>query len=245
MALLLIVGIIIASFTACSNSGITVEEYERAVSENNALKNQLVENTEPTVTTTTQATTTTPRVTELPVTPEPEPIEIVVTVSNETELRAAIGQAELLKPTTVVFTSDIEIISNFSIPARAIIKLTSEDESAFSLIATRDMDVITVESRATLTIGNITITRVSGTTGSGVIVERDSTLTMDSGTITGHVGLESDRSGGVDSYGTFIMNGGTIKGNTAGGFWVHGDVHVAGDVYNEQWHYWWRYRRRI
>jgi|GEM_PF-2947014 len=149
-------------------------------------------------------------------------------IGNENQIRTAIAQAENTPTTIITLNADIELISNFTIPSGADVTLKSSGTKMLSLISTRDMDVITIQENAKLTIENIGITRKTGTKGSGIIGARNTTVTLNSGVISGHIGTESDRSGGIDSYGTFIMNGGTIKGNTPGGFWVAGDVHIAG-----------------
>jgi hypothetical protein len=164
----------------------------------------------------------------------PEETEAInVIVSNENELRAAINQVGTIAtverpPAIITLASDIELISDFIIPTGVDVTLRSANNNVFSLISTRDMDVITIIEGSKLTIENINISRNPGTRGSGIIAQANTELIMYNGTIRGHVGTESDRSGGIDSYGTFIMNGGTISGNAPGGFWVAGDVHVAG-----------------
>ncbi|MCL2002736.1 MAG: S-layer homology domain-containing protein [Oscillospiraceae bacterium] len=164
-----------------------------------------------------------------------------VSVSNENQLRAAVAQAGST-PTTITLTADIQLVSNFVIPSGADITLTSSGGTMFSLIATRDMDTITIESRAALTIENIGVTRISGTYGSGVY--NSGTFTMNSGSISGNASTRiggggvlmmmgngifftmnggdisnntsSENGGGVYfSRGTFIMNGGKISRNTA------------------------------
>ena len=91
-----------------------------------------------------------------------------VTVSTETELRQAIAQAGST-PTIIELVRDIELISNFIIPSGANITLKSVGATMFRLISTRDMDVITVQENANLTIEYIGITRTPGTRGRGIV----------------------------------------------------------------------------
>jgi hypothetical protein len=135
-----------------------------------------------------------------------------VLVSNETELRAAIAQAQRT-PTAAVLTTDIELISNFVLPTNANMKLTGENEVAFKLISTRDMDVITIEEGAELTVEHIIITRSVGTAGRG-IVNNDGVVFMNNSIISGHTRGDSNFGGGVFNSGTFTMAGGAITDNT-------------------------------
>jgi hypothetical protein len=161
------------------------------------------------------AETTAPETTATPVTTSAEPPVIEYTNmfgANEMELRAAVAGAGTT-PTAIHLTADVELLSNFVIPANANIKLTS-DGTAYKLIATRNMDVVEVAAGATLTLEHITITQREGTDGSGVSTR--GTFIMTSGTIIGIRGGEGLDDGGgiaVTSTGTnssFTMHGGTI-----------------------------------
>jgi len=149
---------------------------------------------------------------------EPAPTSTIqfepILVSSESELRAAIGQSGSA-PTAVILTDSIELISNFVIPANSTIKLTSEGGESFRLTATRDMDAITIEANASLTLEHIIVVRTLGTSGRGVV--NRGTFIMESGAIRGHSSSgQANNAGGVSNIGTgvFIMNGGEISLNT-------------------------------
>ena len=139
-----------------------------------------------------------------------EPITIV-TVSNENDLRLAVMNAES-RPKKIKLTQNIELISNFVIPADANITITSDSTTMFSIISTRDMDVITISENASLLIENLEITRVSGTFGRGIDVERDATFIMINSVISGNA-IRDGNGGGVRNSGTFILYSGTIRNN--------------------------------
>jgi hypothetical protein len=141
-----------------------------------------------------------------------------VLVSNESELRIAIAQAGST-PTAITLTNNISLIANFVIPQNAIIKLTSVGESTFAITATRDMDAVTVREMANLTIEHIEVTRTAETIGRGIVVERFANLTMNSGSVKGHLADGTD-GGGVSNFGIFTMNGGVISDNSTNGYYV-------------------------
>ena len=168
-------------------------------------------------------------------TPVSQPSELVpnVLVSSESELRAAIGNAGSSR-VVIGMTDNIDLISNLVIPSGKDIALISYGVNMLTLMSMRDMDVIEIEADASLIIENVWITRMPGTTGSGVT--SSGTFTMNSGIISGNTnsgvysstsqssftmnsGLISDNTssygGGVYAYGTFIMNGGEISNNSA------------------------------
>jgi len=142
---------------------------------------------------------------EIPEMPAPTPT-VEISVSNESELRQAVGQSGNT-PVVITITSDIELISNFIIPDGADITLRSADEPMFNLIVDRSMDVISIERNASLRIENIGIKRVEGTSGSGVF--NAGVFTMSGGFISGHT------NSGVRSIGIFTMYGGTISDNVS------------------------------
>ena len=161
-------------------------------------------------------------------------------VSNENELRQAIATLGN-SAKTIKLTQDIELISNFIIPSGANVILTSSGSTMHSLISTRDMDVITIQANVNLTIENIKITHTPGTKGRGIVSENgisgarngtssNTMITLNSGEVSGNsaTSANDDSSGGIDTYGAFVMNGGTIKDNYSGGWWTNGDVHIAG-----------------
>ena len=163
----------------------------------------------------------------------PPSFNIDVTVSSENELRQAVMQAGAT-PTVIALSRDIELVSNFIIPNGASITLTSIGTTVFKLIATRDMDVITMQENTHLIIEKIEITRTPGTLGRGIVSPSSSgntLITMNNGVISGHDVGDSrlnDYSAGIDSYGTFILNDGVIRDNASNSMWVSGDVHIAG-----------------
>jgi len=157
----------------------------------------------------------------------------IVSVSNESQLRAAVTQAGDT-PTTVTLTSDIVLQSNFVIPANADIVLTSAGNTMFSLITNRSMDVITVSANAILTMENIVVTN-RGIEGmqfvSGVRVQPRGTFVMNDGHITGNI---TEYGGGVHNLGNFTMNGGVIYHNTGrtdgGGVYNRGTFIMNGGI---------------
>ena len=94
-------------------------------------------------------------------------------------------------PTTIMLTQDIRIGSILAIPHGADIALDSIEDTMHRIIRiTQSTDhgnrhVVRVESTASLTLYNVGITREQGIQGNG-----------------------------VDNQGTFVMNGGAIRGNT-------------------------------
>jgi len=145
-----------------------------------------------------------------------------IRVSSENELRQALAQAGS-KPTIIGITKDIELISNFIIPNNANITLISDGFTMHSLIATRDMDAVTIGENARLTIEHIEITRTPGTSGIG-IVTGGNTFIMNGGIIRGH-NISSSNNTGSGVRGHFTMNGGTISGNVVG---INGSVTMNG-----------------
>jgi hypothetical protein len=152
-------------------------------------------------------------------------------VANESQLRTAIGQAGS-SPVTITLTADIELISNFTLPAGANVTLRSSDGNdgnAFSLIATRNMDVVTIPQNASLTIENVSIARVNGTIGRGV--NNSGNFTMRGGSISGHSLDRGGRGCGVLNSGTFVMYNAIIGYNTIYGSWDR----VGGTPFNSSW----------
>jgi len=138
-----------------------------------------------------------------------------VSVANEAQLRAAVGQAGST-PTIITLTADIELISNFSIPTDSTLIFRSSGETMYRLIAIRDMTVVGIGSTSSLTLENVEITRTSETRGNGV--SNGGTFIMNGGMIRGN-----NNGYGVSNTGEFIMNSGTISDNTGGG--VSNNIH--------------------
>jgi hypothetical protein len=159
--------------------------------------------------------------------------------ANEAELRAAIAGAGD-RPTKLVLTADVELMSNLVIPTGANIKLSGQNGQAFRLIAMRNVDAVEIQQNATLTLEHIEITRPVAATESsnsihGVTIRPNATFIMNSGIISGHAGsgvssnsansvfimhngiirdnLRSGVDGGPADALTFVMHGGTISNN--------------------------------
>jgi len=130
------------------------------------------------------------------------------------------------------FGAEIDIASNFIIPAGANITLASAGADMFRLIANRDMPAIDVETGAMLTIENIVITRLPGTSGHGI--RTGGTLIINDGIISNHTSygvLMNDSTVGLTSRSdaVLIMNGGEIRENIASIGAAHGVGMSNGD----------------
>ena len=128
-----------------------------------------------------------------------------ISVADENELRAAVGQAEET-PTEIILTADIELISDFSILGGSNIMITSTDGQMFSLVATRDMATVTVREGASLIIENISVVRTEGTNGTGII--NHGIVNMDNCIVSGHT------ASGIVNYGSFLMSNSTVSYNS-------------------------------
>jgi hypothetical protein len=149
-------------------------------------------------------------------------------VRTETELRATVANAGS-EATIIPLATNIELIANFVIPSGSDITLISDGTTIYRLIATREMDTVTVEKDASLTINNVGITHTETTRGRGIT--NSGTLTIISGEIYGnnHAGY----GGGVYNAGILTVNGGTIRDNTAragdgGGIYNTGTLIING-----------------
>ncbi|MDR2203244.1 MAG: hypothetical protein LBE76_02885 [Nitrososphaerota archaeon] len=175
----------------------------------------------------------------------------VVHVKNEAELKEAINNAPSSKAVTIALDNDITLtnfiessyIYNYYsgaiiIPANKDITLTSSRYSGFyKLISDVDIPVILVGGGGILRIDGIIVTHKNGVLGCGVqvldkVYDPDinveanvgGVLYLYSGEISGNTREVPLTGGGVSNIGTFIMSGGKISDNSAGG---HG-----GGVYN-------------
>ncbi|MCL2170859.1 MAG: stalk domain-containing protein [Defluviitaleaceae bacterium] len=148
-----------------------------------------------------------------------------VMVSTEGMLRAAVIQAGNT-PTTIVLMADIELMSNFAIPAGADITLRSEGSSEFSLIANRSIPAIHIQRNAILTMENIGVSRAADTFGAGVI--NNGSFIMNSGNIINNDAHGQTLLSGVINYGVFVMNGGVISQNNTHS---HGVVNQSGGIF--------------
>lgn len=176
-------------------------------------------------------------------------------VSNETELRNAINNAQAGKSVAIALDQDITLTeSTLTILANKDITLTSNKESElYKLIGTSydeygvivggsSVSTITVESNGTLTLDGISVTHTDTRLGYVITVNENGKLIMLNGLISSNIGgvyntgtflMQSGEisnnsaidGGGVRNSGTFRMTGGEISGNSAG--------NDGGGVYNE------------
>ena len=133
-------------------------------------------------------------------------------VASEEELRVLIAEAAG-QTVTVYLATDITLDGDrgsLVIPSGTHVTLKSSGRGTHTLYAGGDFDVITVQRDASLTIDGINITRLSGTTGSGV--NNNGLLVFLDGAVSGHI---ADIGAGVNNDGKFIMYGGIIFGNAA------------------------------
>jgi hypothetical protein len=144
-------------------------------------------------------------------------------VNNETELKNAVNDAA--ESTRIVLNSDIILTDSLVISANKTITLTSKSNvKFFKLLGADNTSTIFVDSDSVLKLGGIIVTHVEGAVGCGVIVERDGTLMLYSGEISGNIGggygffgFGYSNGGGVyvGDGGCFVMSGGKIWGNFA------------------------------
>jgi predicted outer membrane repeat protein len=146
---------------------------------------------------------------------------IVVVVSNETELRNAINNAQAGKSVVIALDQDITLTeSTLTIPVNKDITLTSNKESElYKLIGTAydeygvivggsSVSTITVESNGALKLDGISVTHTDTRLGYVITVNENGKLIM-------YNGLISSKIGGVCNIGTFLMQGGEISNNFA------------------------------
>ena len=142
-------------------------------------------------------------------------------VSNETELRNAIKNAQTGKSVVIAIDQDITLTeSTLTIPVNKDITLTSNKESElYKLIGTSydehgvivggsSVSTITVESNGTLKLEGISVTHTDTRVGYVITVNENGKLIM-------YNGLISSKIGGVYNTGTFLMQGGEISNNYA------------------------------
>ncbi|MCL2577839.1 MAG: hypothetical protein FWE27_07300 [Defluviitaleaceae bacterium] len=149
-------------------------------------------------------------------------------IYTEKDLRDRIESNEAV----IEIPADIHLSRSLRIYSGKNIELTSTDTETFSLIAMGDFDAVVVESGATLTINNIMITRIGGTSGRGI--DNDGTTIMNGGQISGHMNIltiDNGYGGGVinRTNANFTMNNGIISHNVAeygGGICNHGSLTI-------------------
>ena len=133
-----------------------------------------------------------------------------VTVSTETDLKAAIASAPTGSQYVIAVSGTIELTAMLTIPAGKDIALTGGG----ILSASGTFNTISVTG--SLTLWDITVTHDSGVAGRGIAVNSGGSLDMESGSAVLNNSV-SGQGGGVYVYAnaTFTMDDGTISGNTA------------------------------
>ena len=109
------------------------------------------------------------------------------------------------------------------------LKIVGEGDGA-TIDANSKNRVLYVDSGASVTIQNVTLTKGSKNFGGGVYVKESGTFTMQSGEISGNTTTGNGGGVFVDNIAKFDMNGGTISGNSAtnngGGVVVAGEINI-------------------
>ena len=158
-------------------------------------------------------------------------------VSNETELRNAIDNAQAGKSVVIALDRDITLTeSTLTIPVNKDITLTSNKESElYKLIGTSyeeygvivggsSVSTITVESNGALKLDGISVTHTHTRLGYVITVNENGKLILYNGLISSNIG-------GVYNIGAFLMQGGEISNNSAidgGGVRNRGTFRMAG-----------------
>ncbi|MDR0373857.1 MAG: hypothetical protein LBI79_10015, partial [Nitrososphaerota archaeon] len=155
-------------------------------------------------------------------------LEDALHVGNETELRAAVDNAEAGVHIVIALDRDITITEQLDISDNKNITLTSNSATEFFKLSRSALGTgggtIGVWAESTLELAGIIVTHVQGT-GGGVVVTPGCTLTLSSGEISGNGPFIGSVGGGVVNLGHFIMTGGTISDNSIG-------RSAGGGVYN-------------
>jgi hypothetical protein len=165
-------------------------------------------------------------------------LENAVYVKNETELKDANNNVPNGKSSIIALDNDITLtryeepdytynyqLATLIIPANKDIALTSNRSSGFyKLIGAVEnvnhMNTILVGGGGILRLDGVIVTHKNGFLGRGVHVQSrgsDGALYLYSGEISGNAINTPFAGGGVANGGTFIMSGGKISGNKAGG----------------------------
>ncbi|MCL2324062.1 MAG: hypothetical protein FWC48_00585 [Actinomycetia bacterium] len=148
-----------------------------------------------------------------------------ITVSDETELRAAIAGAPLSTQYVIAINGTIELGARLDMPANKDIALCGGGV----LSAAGNYTTIYVSGSTTLEA--VTITHDPGTIGMGIQV-MGTLVILDGAKISGNVGgvgSESINGGAVRNDGTIVMWGGEISGNRANG---NTNTGLGGGVFN-------------
>ncbi|MCL2444975.1 hypothetical protein FWD07_02540 [Candidatus Saccharibacteria bacterium] len=152
-----------------------------------------------------------------------------VQVSDWTGLQQEVAGA--IGHTNIELENDISSTATLTIPLGADITLSG----IYSLIATGNYPVVTVNG--TLTLAGITVTRTGATANlsRGIVVSSSGVFVMESGMVSGHT-VGNVRGAGVQVFGgSFTMNGGEISGNfantAASGSNGGGGVHIDNGIF--------------
>jgi hypothetical protein len=168
-------------------------------------------------------------------------------VNNETELKDAVNNAPTKASIIIALDNDISLSSTLIIPANKDITLTSSKFVGFyKLIGASDRNTITIEDNGKLKIDGIIVTHASGDSGNGIYVNTDCMLIMNSGEVSGNLGVLFfsgvivgggggfwSEGGGVLNRGIFEMHGGKISNNESpqgygGGVYNNGSFTMFG-----------------
>ncbi|MCL2863297.1 MAG: InlB B-repeat-containing protein [Methanimicrococcus sp.] len=153
-----------------------------------------------------------------------------ITVSNEAELIGAVNTAPAGPISyTIALINDIELTDTLDIPAGKNIILISEKDDPSSIIGVHRQKIISVQGKLTLgttDLNGIILTFHKDENGTGVYVDSDGVLIMNSGKISGNPKKGSFGSNVNVSGGVFEMYGGTIENNNA---YIGGGVYVDND----------------
>jgi hypothetical protein len=156
-------------------------------------------------------------------------------VKNETELRAAINNAQSKTSFIIALDNDISLSSALTIPADKDITLTSNNVTAFyKLIGANGESTIIVETAGSvLRLVGVIVTHHKSGAGPGVAVNSGGMLIMSGGEISGNGVGVAIGGGGVRVYagGIFNLSGGKIYDNTAtvgGGVYIDGTFFMSG-----------------
>jgi hypothetical protein len=139
---------------------------------------------------------------------------------TESDIKNAVNNA--IEPIVVVLDNDVRLTESLTIPAGKDVTLTSCDDNDFyKLIGVDGESVIVVEGGGVLRLKGVIITHENDAYGNGIFIDHRGTLMLYDGVICDNtlhnVNALENVGGGVRNFGRFIMSGGRIVNNTAGG----------------------------
>ena len=113
----------------------------------------------------------------------------------------------------------INVIGSFSIAGSTANTFTADDidvtiTGGGAISLSSNGSLLLIAENQTVTLDGLTLQGRSSN-GASLVTMDGGTFIMNSGSITGNTVTSSGNGGGVTSYGTFTMNGGKISGNTA------------------------------